>query len=73
MSIVKKIEDQCPNCGEDHSAVVDDYEVDCDCLCVLMHCRECGEVWREYFLLKYDGYTRDGHVYNADGEEERYD
>jgi hypothetical protein len=38
-----------------------------------MHCRECGEVWREYFLLKYDGYTRDGHVYNADGEEERYD
>ncbi len=73
MSVVKKIEDQCPNCGRDHSTIWDDYEVDCDTLCVLMHCRERGEVWREYFLLKYDGYTRDGHVYNADGEEERYD
>lgn len=73
MPIVKKIEDQCPNCGRDHSAAWEDYEIDCDTLYVRMSCGECGEVWREYFLLKYDGYTRDGRVYNADGEEERYD
>jgi hypothetical protein len=48
---------------------MEDYEVDADCLSVKIYCYDCDTSWREYFLLKYDGYACEGRLYDANGEE----
>ena len=69
MMMKKTIEDQCPHCHADHSASMEDYEIDCDVLTVKLYCRKCDATWREYFKLEYDGYSMYGKVYNKDGNE----
>ena len=59
----------CPKCGKDMNISMEDYEVDADCLSVKMYCYDCDTSWREYFLLKYDGYACEGHFYDANGEQ----
>ena len=58
----------CPKCGE-WDGVIEDYEIDIDCLWISFHCPHCEETWSEYYTLTYDGYTHNGVVYDADGEE----
>ena len=58
----------CPKCGYDES-VMEDYEMDVDCLWTEWTCLECGESWNEYYTLIYDGYHYNGVTYDADGKE----
>ena len=60
----------CPNCGEDMDIDIYDYDYDSECLCEKICCNRCEATWREFFLLKYDGYAYDNKIYNADGDEE---
>jgi C4-type Zn-finger protein len=70
MKMKKMIEDQCPNCHADHSASMEDYEIDYNALVVKLYCQECDTTWYEYFKLEYDGYSMDGKVYDKDGNED---
>lgn len=67
---MKKMTDYvCPKCGNDIGNEEIDLERDIDCVTFKMSCPECSATWREFFLLKYDGYAYDQKVYDADGEE----
>jgi hypothetical protein len=56
----------CPCCGSD-DAHIEDYEFDIDCLTIWLRCHDCGEEWTEYALLTYDGYAKDGRVWDKEG------
>ena len=58
----------CPKCSSDDTEM-DDYEMDIDCLWTKWYCKDCQESWNEYYTLTYDGYVKDGKVYDADGKE----
>lgn len=67
--IVKNESYICPECGTEDTDTID-YEWDVDCMSIKMSCNRCYAVWREFFLLKYDGYYNpDEHaMYDADGK-----
>lgn len=56
----------CPRCKQDHS-VVDDWDFDGNSMMRKMYCEDCGYVWREYFVIVYDGYTDDTGEYDSNG------
>lgn len=56
----------CPKCGQDHSCV-EDFDFDFNCMVRKMYCEDCGHVWREYFVIAYDGYTDDTGEYDSNG------
>lgn len=68
--IVKKQEYLCPKCGKDYDLQTEDYDIDLgDNLLVLeMYCPHCEESWKEYFKLKYDGYSSKDGVWDENGE-----
>lgn len=67
--IVKNEGYVCPKCGSYDTDIID-HEWDVECISLKMSCDRCDAVWREYFLLKYDGYYNpDEHtMYDADGK-----
>ena len=67
--IVKNEGCVCPKCGS-YDTDITDHELDIDCISLKISCNRCDAVWREYFLLKYDGYYNpDQHaMYDADGK-----
>lgn len=66
--MIKKEADICPVCGsydtESDFDWIEDSTVAMDC-----RCRACGETWREYFALIYDGYRLGDNCYDEHGEE----
>lgn len=68
--IIKKEMGICPKCGGgDGDTRMEELEMDIDCLWTKWYCPDCEESWNEYYTLIYDGYHRDGVVYDADGKE----
>lgn len=68
MNIKKNEMYVCPKCGEWES-VIEDYEMDIDCLWVKLSCNKCEEEWSEYYTLLYDGCVYKGKTYDPDGKE----
>ena len=68
MNIKKREMCVCPKCGND-TTEMKDFEMDIDCLWTAWYCPECEEQWSEYYTLTYDGYSHNGKVYYAEGEE----
>lgn len=68
-NVVKNRDYICPQCGEDMDLQTEDWYFDDNTVIFEMYCPKCGKQWREYFLLKYDGYGCDGRVYDANGED----
>ena len=66
---MKNEEYVCPACGDVEGIEVIDTEFDNNCISRKMFCSQCGRVWREYFIIKYDGYTCEDKEYDADGKE----
>ena len=58
----------CPKCGSNDLEVYDDEYYD-DMLIHKCACYNCDETWREYFKLKYDGYSYNGKDYDEKGKE----
>lgn len=67
--VVKNREYMCPQCGDDMDLQTEDWYFDDNTAIFEMYCPKCGKQWREYFLLKYDGYGCDHRVYNEYGED----
>lgn len=59
----------CPNCSCGESEV-EDTDFDGDYMIRKMYCPVCSAMWREYYRIEYDGYSRDGVSYDRYGNEE---
>lgn len=67
--IVKDREYMCPQCGADEDLRMEDCWFDDGSATFEIYCPKCGKQWREYFLMKYDGYGCDDRVYDEHGED----
>ena len=56
----------CPKCGSDDCECYDN-EFDFNSLMRKMTCKACDHTWREYFIVRYDGYADESGVYDKDG------
>lgn len=69
VSLMKNEEYICPRCGSAESAECTDWDWGDDYIVRKMFCFECNTTWREYYHIKYDGYTCEDKEYDADGKE----
>lgn len=58
----------CPKCGSDNTESYDE-EKDYDSIVLKLSCCDCEHVWREYFELKYDGFSDADGEYDAEGQQ----
>lgn len=64
---MKKFEYVCPECKNDMDNEIVDVVWDDGLLIQKYCCGKCNATWKEYFILRYDGYSYNGQVFNADG------
>ena len=71
--MVKTTGDICPKCGELRDINCYDYECSFENyygeVTKRFECHKCGNIWKEFYVLVYDGYADTYGYYDAEGEE----
>lgn len=67
MMSIKDNDYVCPRCGESN-CITHDSDCDFDGGTIYYECEDCGARWKEFFIVKYDGYEFEDKLYDKDGE-----
>ena len=67
MSFIKDMDLTCPNCESDDVSI-EDWDYYEESLCRKMYCPHCDHVWREYYLITYNGYSDETGEYDFQGK-----
>ena len=65
--MLKNEEYVCPECGKAVDVEVIDTEFDYECMVQKVYCSHCDCSWREYFILRYDGYSHNDEEFDKQG------
>ena len=65
-NLIKNEDWVCPKCGSDDCECCDN-EYDDVTLVRKMTCNACDHTWREYFVIRYNGYSDESGSYDENG------